>query len=215
MDLASAREQFELASFNLRTKASLVANDETAALWRAYHDAKHHLLASERLAAEANGQPFAVDWQIEAEWPRMPQNPMLITGPLTAVLTFDGAVGVLQVVFQHPNGVRISCVSDEVITGHPLFGRGLSAYGLFRVVNSAWIAELRSCDAVHPQHNEDRWNATEHYLLCFKDRMCEVVTSRKPTWHSFATQGEALRASLALCEIEAPAPDSPPSSPRG
>ena len=209
MDLASAREQFELASFNLRMKASLVADDKTTALWRAYHDAKHHLLACERLAAEANGQQFAVEWQVEAEWPRMPENAILITGPLAAVLTFDGAAAVLQVVFQHLNGVRFSCISDEVITGHPLFGKGLSAYGLFKVMNSAWLDELRRCDAVHPQHNDAHWKAATHYLLCFKDRIVDVITAQKPTWHSFATREEAVRASLALCGIEAP-PDSPP-----
>jgi hypothetical protein len=180
-----------------------------------YIAAQSDLLKVERLAAEAKGQPFAVEWQVDGMWSRTTQNAVVMAGSFAAVLTFDGTTGTVQVVFQHPDGVRFSCVSDEIITGHPLFGKGLSAYGLFKVVNSAWIAELRSCDVVHPQHNEAHWNAAEHYLLCFKDRLCEVVTSRKPTWHSFPIRGEALQAALALCELEAPTPNSPRSTPRG
>lgn len=215
MDLSSAREQFEVASINLRTKASLGVDDKTMVLWRAYHDAKHHLLACERLAAEANGEQYAVEWLVEAEWPLMPENPMLITGPVAATLMFDGASAVLQVVFRHLNGVRVSCISDEVIGGHPLFGKGLSAYGLFKVINSAWLDELRRCDAVHPQHNEAHWKAAAHYLLCFKDRIAEVITAQKPTWYSFATREEAVRASVALCGIEAPLCPERPPPPRG
>ena len=131
----------------------------------------------------------------------MAENAILMTGSFTSVLTFDGEKNVLQIVFQHPDATRFSCVSDEIITGHALFGKGLSAYGLFKVVNSAWIDELRICDAVHPQHNEAHWKATEHYLLCFKDRMCEVVTSKKPSWYSFATKSEALQSSLIHCDL--------------
>lgn len=176
-----------------------------------YIAARKDLLAAERLAADADEQPFAIEWQIDCEWPRMAQNAFMMTGSFVSVLTFDGSMGILQVVFQNPDAVRFSCVSDEVIMGHPLFGKGLYAYGLFKVMKSAWIDELRKCDSVHPQHDESHWKAAVHYLLCLKDRMCEVVTAREPAWNSFTTKEEALRASLVQCGLANATPDSPPT----
>jgi hypothetical protein len=215
MNLASAREQFELASLNLRTRASLIADEQTLALWRSYHDAERQLLEFERMEAALNGAQHAIEWQVEGEWPRMAQDAVLMTGSFASILTFDGELGTIQVTFPYPDAVCFSCVSDEVITGHPLYGKGLRSYGLFTVVNSTWIDELRKCDAVHPQFNEARWKAATHYLLCFKDRMCEVVTASKPNWQSFATKAEAMRALLSLCGIEASTPDSSPQAPHG
>jgi hypothetical protein len=75
-------------------------------------------------------------------------------------------------------------------------------------MNSVWINELRASDAVDPHHSEAHWKATEHYLLSSKDRMCEVVTAKKPTWRSFATKGEAIQSALAPCGSEGAPPES-------
>lgn len=200
-ELANAQQIFDIAEQRLRRQLIIGDATHNQPLWNAYNSAESALLSAERDFAAEQQLPYAIEWQIDSEWPRMAQNAVLMTGSFMFVLTFDGAKNVLQIVFQHPDAVRFSCVSDEIITGHTLFGKGLRAYGLFKVVNSTWINELRICDAVHPQHNEAHWKAAEHYLLCFKDRMCEVVTSKKPSWHSFTTKNEALRSSLAHCDL--------------
>jgi len=129
----------------------------------------------------------------------MPQGAMILSGSFTTVVIFDNDTEATHVLFEHPDATRFSCVSDEVITGHPLFGRGLCPYGLFKVVNSPWIDELQKCDAVHPQFDSGHWRLAHHYVLCFKDRMCEVVTTFEPMWKSFLTRAEALRSAVGLC----------------
>jgi hypothetical protein len=162
--------------------------------------AEKDLLAAERLVAAAEGHSYAIEWQHDGEWPRMPQGASASVGSFMAVVTFDKAAGASQVIFDHPDAFRFSNVSDEVIAGHSLFGKGLRAYGLFLVENSSWINELKKCDSVHPQHNSSHWEEARHYMLCFKDRICEVVTSCDPVWKSFSTRIEALQSALMLCE---------------
>ncbi len=199
MNLQQAREQYELAFLNIRTQPILPISDQTKALWRTLNEAEEHLLACERLAAEAEGVPYAVEWQVEGEWPPMAMNPMLITGLCDAVLLFEGEGKTIQVVFPRHTGTSFTWINDEVISGHSLDGKGLQAYSLSKVVNSAWIQEIQRANSVHPQYDEAFWQIQEHYMLCFKDGIAEVITSEKPTWHSFPTRSAALEAALRLC----------------
>ena len=43
--------------------------------------------------------------------------------------------------------------NDEALSGHPLYGRGLEAYGAGEVLNSSWIRELERANRVHPMHD--------------------------------------------------------------
>ena len=46
----------------------------------------------------------------------------------TAIIEFDLC---LWTTFGYPN--------DEALAGHPLYGRGLFAYGIFQIHNSHWV----------------------------------------------------------------------------
>jgi hypothetical protein len=67
--------------------------------------------------------------------------------------------------------------NDEAFHGHPLMGRGLHAYGAFRVVNSPWIAELASINAVHERDDPQLWSGLTHYLLGFHDSTFECFAA--------------------------------------
>lgn len=76
-------------------------------------------------------------------------------------------------------GAKVTRVNDEVIAGHPLFGRGLRPYGCFECINSSWIRALQSNHSVHPQFQSGSWGALTHFIYCFKDLLVEVVS---PGW---------------------------------
>ena len=171
----------------------------SAELRESYRTASENLLAVERSAASAAGLEFADEWRVDAEWPRMGGNGVLMVGSHAAVLTFGFTAETTQVMFRHPAGVRYSDVNDEVIEAHPLAGRGLKPYGTFIVVNSRWLEELRACHSVHRQYDEARWMASQHYMLCLKDCLYEVITSIAPIWSSFSSRAEAIQSAMSNC----------------
>ena len=80
------------------------------------------------------------------------------------VIEFDGQVSVR---FGHPN--------DEVLSGHPLYGRGLEPYAAHEVHNSALLAEHVRINSVHPSHDAASWAEVRHYFLVFHDDIVEVL----------------------------------------
>src|SRR6266567_2362449 len=55
--------------------------------------------------------------------------------------------------------------NDEVLDGHPLWGRELSPYNAHVIAHSRWLAEEEKINQVHPRYNPDRWKTRKHYLL--------------------------------------------------
>jgi hypothetical protein len=53
----------------------------------------------------------------------------------------DDKEQIALVEFQRCYAHRLGGPNDEVVTGHPLYGRGLQAYAAHRVINSPWIAQ--------------------------------------------------------------------------
>ena len=52
--------------------------------------------------------------------------------------------------FINPNSHRFGIVNDEAISGHHLYRKGLKVYAAHKVVNSSWLAELKTIHKVHP-----------------------------------------------------------------
>jgi hypothetical protein len=46
--------------------------------------------------------------------------------------------------------IRFGGPSDEAMSGHPLYGKGLDGYRAHEVVNSRWIEEAIKITSVHP-----------------------------------------------------------------
>ncbi len=70
--------------------------------------------------------------------------------------------------YGHPN--------DEL--SHPLSQYGLGHYGLFKVDNSPWIAEILNSNRQHPRHSDHIFGGCEHYIARFKDVTLEVICNR-------------------------------------
>jgi hypothetical protein len=67
--------------------------------------------------------------------------------------------------------------NDEVLHGHPLWGRGLSYYSAHVIAHSRWLAEAENINKVHQHYNPDRWKTRKHYLLTFHDETFECLAS--------------------------------------
>jgi len=65
--------------------------------------------------------------------------------------------------------------NDEVLSGHPLDGKGLDPYTPQIVRNSRWLAELERINSVHRQYNPERWRKLNHYVFWFHDTTFECV----------------------------------------
>ncbi len=64
--------------------------------------------------------------------------------------------------------------NDEALAGHPLYERGLRAYGVFEVKRSSWIEALSHQNRV--QFSEaDMFSTRHHLVITFHDSMFECV----------------------------------------
>lgn len=141
----------------------------------------------------SDGLPYAEEIDIGVRWSGGAPMPVLIDGRRTIVAfylhqphpDFDGTnprprnvlgdhgVGIVE--FVGSSAVRIGAPNDEVLRGHPLWGRGLSFCSAHVVHNSAWIQELTDINSVHPRFRAERWASRTHYLFTFKHETLECV----------------------------------------
>jgi len=63
--------------------------------------------------------------------------------------------------------------NDEV--SHPLSKYGLGSYGLFQVINSPWVTELRDNNRQHHRHTDSSFDNYKHFIVKFKDVTIEVI----------------------------------------
>ena len=77
--------------------------------------------------------------------------------------------------FKDPVAVKLGPPNDEVLHGHPLYGRGLAGYGTYVVENSRWLAELIDVNRVHHLFAPQWWQDKRHFLLVFHDETVEAV----------------------------------------
>ena len=80
----------------------------------------------------------------------------------TAVLEFPRCE---CTIFGYPN--------DEALPGHPLYPKGLHAYGIFEVLNSSWIRRLDEQNRVaFPNSHE---SSGRHFILVFHESVFECI----------------------------------------
>jgi hypothetical protein len=75
-------------------------------------------------------------------------------------------VGCLATRFGHPN--------DEALPGHPLYHRGLGAYGIYEVHNSLWCDEVVRINRVSFPKT-DRSYCRRHFMFVFHDSSFECL----------------------------------------
>ncbi len=117
------------------------------------------------------------------KWDAGAPMPMLIAGARRAVvLCYESlATGeeehVIEISFEGCSNVQMGHPNDEVLHGHPLWGRGLSLYEAHVVHNSPWLEEHRRINSVHDYHSDATWERLHHYLLAFHDEVVEALAS--------------------------------------
>src|SRR5262249_26164200 len=65
--------------------------------------------------------------------------------------------------------------NDEALSGHPLWGRGLGYYGVFRVEQSSLVRRLAAMNSVHAHHDWTVFEKKNHYIFTFHDSTFECV----------------------------------------
>jgi len=159
------------------------------------------VLRLERVLADERGEPHAVVLQLGDVWDGMlAYFPTVVGAAFSCAVVFETKKRTAYAVvnFLSIAGYKLTDISDEIIEGHALTGKGLTAYGTFIVKNSPWLSELQSVDSVHPQHDPERWRKSRHYLLCFKDSLFEAIAQDVQVVGTFATKNEALERALEL-----------------
>jgi hypothetical protein len=153
-------------------------------------------LAEERRLAAARGEEYAVPFELGVVWSGGAPLPHLLSSGHRSFVAFyleepdrnwdgtyvrvvdptDDTVESLALAeFKAPVAVKMGPPNDEVLHGHPLYGRGLAWYGAYVVENSRWLAELVEINRVHEQFDPQLWQEKRHFLLVFHDEVVEAV----------------------------------------
>jgi hypothetical protein len=164
--------------------------------WQEYVTAKSELIALQRQVAAAKGEPYAVPIDFPFNWDTGAPLPHLITSEYRTFLTFylsnrdpkrDGTYVMVRnpcdespqklalIEFHKCRSVKLGDPNDEVLHGHPLYGKGLEPYSAQIVENSPWIADLEAINKVHDYYNPDSWRRLKHFVFWFHDTTFECV----------------------------------------
>jgi hypothetical protein len=157
------------------------------------HDAE--LYPAERELARTRGEEYAIPCELGVIWETGAPLPHLLCSGQRAFLIFiqrkiDPSWDGTQVTVKSPSSkgaeslalvefhgatVKFGAPNDEVMSGHPLQGKGLMGYGAHYVMNSRWTRELEEINKVHPQYNPEVWKNLKHYLFAFHDETFECI----------------------------------------
>jgi hypothetical protein len=144
------------------------------------------VLADEGSAVVAYYAPSNINWDTA--------RPEDLGGEEVVLLRFHE---VCSLIFGVPN--------DEALSGHPLAGRGLSAYGAFRIDQSSWIRRQEQMNAVHPRDSGAAYAGLFHFVLTFQDSTFECVCGSAPT-ASVVKASTPREAAVAASRPEQPLP---------
>jgi hypothetical protein len=150
----------------------------------------------ERELACAKGEEYAVPLDFPVKWDIGAPLPHVLQNDNRTFLTFyvhepdpnwhgtyvtlkdpgDGSVESLALVeFIGCHSAKLGTPNDEVLNGHPLYGKGLVSYTAQMVENSRWLAELEGINKVHPCYKPAHWRDAKHYVFWFHDTTFECV----------------------------------------
>lgn len=206
--MANLERQLEEAQARLR---AAVGGDlrTVMAAYDALHDA-------ERAVAGARGEPYAEPMDFE-KWDGGAPLPHLVAGSAGTFVVcrasvpdpnWDGTYATLvspgdetpsPLLIIEAVGcaeVRLGGPNDEALRGHPLHGRGLGGYGVYKVHNSEWIEHAIKVNSVHPHHSDERFRRLHHYVLVFHDEMVEALALSLTVTREETTMRGALAALL-------------------
>lgn len=169
--------------------------------WMLSRSLGEDILRLERALAAARGEPYAMEWPCPANWRfSVEPTPLVLTDGLTTLVLFESIeskpearrTGVLR--FHHCASSKLGDPNDEVIEGHPLYGKGIRVGGNYIVENSPWLEETRAINSVHPQYDPKHWRSLNHYLMFFKEWAFECLAK--------SVSGEVLEGSMRVAATQ-------------
>jgi hypothetical protein len=153
-------------------------------------------LEAERALALAKGEEAALACPWEAPWNSGAPLPHVVATHGKAFLIYllkevapgregkrvrvvdpagEDALNLALVEFLGCYAVKFGGASDDVIHGHPLYGKGLQPYGAHLVANSRWLAVEQQIDVARHERRPEAWSGYRHYLLLFDEELFECI----------------------------------------
>ncbi len=194
--LEQLQEALQLAQKRRKAAAMALAPKHRGGEWEEFRSADEAVLAAERALAAAHGQSYAVRFDFPLLWDTGAPLPYLLQNDYRTFLIFfvsdaDPSWDGSYVNVREPGSSAISklallefkgCVSaklgspnEDVIEGHPLFGKGLEAYRPLTIENSAWLKEVEEMNSVHSSYAPEVWARRTHYFFGFHDSTFECI----------------------------------------
>jgi hypothetical protein len=108
-----------------------------------------------------------------------PAEPRVFITEHSAVLVYraaentGGGVAVLR--FLSPVAVFHGVPNDEALARHPLWGRGLGFYSVYRIEDSAWKAQMQDRGARRDRPPPPVWSDLTHYVVTMHDSTFECL----------------------------------------
>jgi hypothetical protein len=84
-----------------------------------------------------------------------------------------GTVGIGIIELERCCVTKFGYPNDEALAGHPLYKRGLQAYGVFEVLGSSWIQQMTEQNRVNFPNTSD--SEQRHFIFTFHDSTFECV----------------------------------------
>lgn len=199
-DLQQLVEELEQAREHLRQMATASISMED------YKVARSTELSLERKVAAAKNEEYAETIEFPARWDTGSPCPHLLTNGQKTYLLFYlqerllekwQNEAIVQVQFMGCFNTRFGAPNEEVMHGHPLYGKGIDYYEAQIVHNSKWLAEIEAINRVHAQYNPDRWRRLNHYLFWFHDDTFECLANSFEVEIMTMSMQDALRQVVA------------------
>ena len=112
------------------------------------------------------------------------------TNPQSVSTSDEGTL--IELTFRSCSSIKFGSPSDEVLHGHPLYGRGLEFYEAHKIHNSGWIEELEAIQESHHRYRGPGSVRGNHYILAFHDETFEAVAEHVDVRTVQGTIGELL-----------------------
>jgi hypothetical protein len=175
--------QTRLVDAQSNYRAVLARGRSTKVYLSEYAEAHERVLRAERDLGARTGDEYAVPLDLGFLPEAGVSAPLLLQNDFCAVLTFSavtigpdrsrGETGTALIDFDLCQWTSFGYPNDEALPGHPLYGHGLCAYGIFEVHNSHWVRRMLAQNKVSFP-NARQWDV-RHLLFSFHDSTFECL----------------------------------------
>ncbi len=122
-------------------------------------------------------EPQVTEIKLKKDFKFMYEN-FLISGQRDLYLLLEESEGLIDALRFNFLIYKYGYPNEEAMGAHPMTKYGLGFYGLFEVLNSPWIIEIRDSNRIHSSHNDNMYNDYKHYIASFKDVTLDVICSK-------------------------------------